>query len=318
VPTLRAKRKSLIVFRAKGVCHMRTGIIPFEEYLCVKNMAPRSVKGHVHNVGKFLKWLSEKSIAIKDVVNGDIINYHEYLKSMNLSQWSIHAYMHSVKRYFEYLDQSGIIFLNPMEGVVLKRSPKQLPRYVSKTEMIRLIETPDTRTPQGIRDRAMLEVMYATGIRLSELYGMEINDVYFEEEMIHVRNGKYQKERVIPVTAVACRWIRTYLTNVRPSFCRKAEEQSLWLGERGRRMHKLLIQRMVREYGRQAGILQTVTPHMIRHSFAKHMLDENVNICFIQQLLGHEHVTVTQRYTHVSKVDMLKEHKKHPRENDEG
>ncbi|MBZ0166486.1 MAG: tyrosine-type recombinase/integrase [Candidatus Omnitrophica bacterium] len=296
---------------------MHTYVDQFQEELSIRNYSPKSIVHHTHGIERFLRWLGKYGLDLRDVTKNDLLDYHEHLLSKEYKKSSIQSFMHSVKRFFTFLEDRCVIFMNPAEGIVLRRVHPGIPAVLSCKETLRLLEQPDMATPTGIRDRAILEVFYATGIRLNELFALDLDDVDLNNEILRVREAKFQKERMVPLTTAACECLDVYLKKVRPDYTGPKAEKALFVGEKGRRYNKLLIGRMVRQYAEEAGINKHVTPHLLRHTCATHLIERNVDICVIQQLLGHSRVSITQRYTHVNSGKINREHKKHPREKDD-
>ncbi len=296
---------------------MHSYLCEFQESLSIKNYSPRSILHHTHGIKRFLKWLNQYELDLKDVTKNDLLDYHQHLLSKDYKKTSIQSFMHSVKRFFNFLEEQCYIFLNPSEGLVLRRIHPKIPVILSQKEMIRLLEQPDLKTDIGVRDRTILEVFYSTGIRLNELHKLDIVDVDLSNEILRVREAKFSKERMVPLTKMACQFLEKYLKDTRKNLVGKRGEKALFVGVRGKRYHKLLIQRLVRDYAIDAGIKKKVTPHLIRHTCATHLIERNMDISVIQQLLGHTRVSITQRYAHVNPKHITREHKKHPREHDD-
>lgn len=198
----------------------------------------------------------------------------------------------------------------------LPKSEQTLPQILTKREITKLINTPDTTTVKGIRDRAILETLYSSGLRISELINLTLLDTDINKGYLRINKSKFNKDRIVPLTKQACCWIKQYLTSSRPKLLRNKNQPYLFIGtKQGRQLKLKVIEDQIREYGQQAQINKRVTPHILRHSCASHLLENGLNIFNIQKLLGHSYATTTQRYTRVN-ISYIKQihNRYHPRE----
>jgi len=207
------------------------------------------------------------------------------------------------------------VLVNPAEGLTSPRTVKSPPRHVLTVRQVhRLLLAPDVTDTLGLRDRAMLEVFYATGVRVSELIGLNTADVDLESDELHVRRGKGGKSRSVPMGKDASLWIGKYLERSRPDLLLKASEKALFISCRGRRFDRANLARIVRTYGKQARISWRVTPHIMRHSFATHLIKGHASLRHVQEMLGHASLNSTQVYTHLDITDLKATHQRcHPR-----
>jgi integrase/recombinase XerD len=293
-------------------------VMEFKQDLKIKNRSPKTIDTYCRNVTQFLIWL-RKTIdkPANAVTREDIIAYNLFTKQRNLAPNSVHRYMHSVKAFFTWLEEKNYVLLNPCDNMIIPRVPPSLPVVLTEKEIEKLLAQPNTSLPIGIRDRALLELLYATGIRLNELYNLNLFDIDTAAGFLRVTKGKGMKDRFVPLTKQACYWLKEYLTNVRSKLTKnKAQENSLFVGYCGNRLNKLIILRLVAGYAKTAGINKPVRVHTLRHTLATHLLENDADIFQIQKLLGHSHVSTTQRYTKVSPKRVKQEHSEHhPREN---
>jgi integrase/recombinase XerD len=230
-----------------------------------------------------------------------------------LSLATLNAYTNVLRRFFGFLETSGVILQSPAENLPLHRVDV-LPRSVlSQSQARRLMEAPDAAAPLGLRDRALLELLYGTAVRLSECHRLDLQDVELARGLLLVRAGKGRRDRMVPVPRRALAALSTYVTDTRPSLVRDPQEQALFLTRRGRRLGRVAIGLLVRDYGLEAGI--SVSPHGLRHACATHLLAGGADVRQVQQLLGHHDLRTTARYTRVDLRD-LKEMllRAHPRE----
>jgi integrase/recombinase XerD len=221
-----------------------------------------------------------------------------------------------IRGFFAWLHRRGRIIHNPAEPVTLPKVDRRLPHVLNEEEIARLIETPDTSTILGLRDRALMEVLYATGMRHGEACRLNVYDVDLRAKRVIIREGKGAKDRVTPLTENACHWLRRYLSESRPEIAagllwgkglrRKprvvAASPALWLSVTGRRYSYQMIAEIIREYAEECGL--KATPHTFRHCFATHLLRRGASIRYIQQLLGHDKLETTERYTHLTTEDL--------------
>ena len=210
---------------------------------------------------------------------------------------------------YRFASLEGYIKTDPSEEVDSAKIIQKLPVYLSMEEVDRLLAAPDVSTPEGARDKAMLELLYATGVRVSELVSLSVNDFNFDVGYL-VCKGKGRKERVVPYGRSAKKWIECYLQNPRPLLARK-HENTLFLSRLGRAMSRQRFFQIIRRYGKNAAISTPLSPHVIRHSFATHLLERGADLRSLQLMLGHSDIGTTQIYTHVSRERLRKVYDQH-------
>jgi integrase/recombinase XerD len=223
----------------------------------------------------------------------------------------------SLRSFFAFLLREGYLAHNPAQGLRLAREPDALPRNILTPEEARkLIEMPDTQTLIGYRDRTLLEVLYATGIRKSELRNLAVADVNLEEELLRVNRGKGKKDRVVPLSRIACQHLENYLNAIRPELLHGRTTDKLFVSlQAGRPLGVHGIDRLMSKYVRQARLKKHVTCHLWRHSCATHLLKNNANLRHVQEILGHKSLATTERYLRLTITDLKEAHRKfHPRE----
>lgn len=285
-----------------------------------------TIKEYSFYIAYFAEWIKSKSNKIhpKDVTKEDIYEFQEHLFNYKTKKGT-HLYLStqarrlsSIRGFFRFLSRRNMILFDPATGLELPKEEKQPPRAVlSQSEVKKLLSKPDAATILGQRDRAMLELFYSTGIRLSELAGIRLVDLDIERGLLRVK-GKFQKERVVPVGSIARRYLVYYIDNVRPRLTHDGRITNLFISKMGNPIAISNINALVRGYVRSAGIRKkNINCHALRHSCATHMLEAGCDIRYIQELLGHKSLETTQLYTKVAITGLKRVHlKTHPREKD--
>lgn len=248
----------------------------------------------------------------------DFLVIREYLGNLygRYKRTTISRKLSAVRSFFHFLERMGLSTGNPAADISTPKQGKYIPAYLPVDEMFRLLEGPDREKPLGSRDRAILEVLYSCGIRVSELAGLDLSSIDFDQRLVRVL-GKGNKERIIPIGRKALGAVENYIEATR-SLRRKAQgdiqDGPLFMNFRGGRLTTRSIGRIIKKYGRQCGLMTEISPHSLRHSFATHLLDGGADLRSVQELLGHASLSATQKYTHVS-LDRLMEvyDKAHPR-----
>lgn len=281
----------------------------------IRGYSQNTISSYRIDLERFLHFLNSKNIDdLNDVSKMILSNYFSTLDALGLSTKSIARNYSSIKSFFRYLSANDYITQNPalkFKGPKVKVHP---PEVLSFSEIEKILEQPNTKTLLGLRDKAMLEFAYATGVRVSELINLKINDLFFEEEIVRIF-GKGSKERFVPIGSHAIFWIEQYLVKVRPALAKKnLSGNYLFLNSRGGKLSRMGFFKILRQYVQEAKIDKNVHPHTIRHSFATHLLERGADIRVVQELLGHSKISTTQIYTHIDRT-MLREVlvKYHPR-----
>lgn len=292
----------------------------FLESLRVRGYAAASLKSYGGSVAVFFRFLAAHGI--DDIREADRETVRAYALELaeagRYTTHTRHVHLKTLRRFFEHLEATDAVLLNPCLGLVLPKLEDRLPRTIlTAGEVRRLLDAPDTQEGHGIRDKAMLELFYSTGIRLEEMARLTIHDADWRNGFIRVTKGKHAKDRVVPMGAKAAQYVREYLEKVRrPWSGENRDERALWLSSRKphRPLKSQMIQVMVKQYARAAGIGKPVTPHVWRHSCATHLLSCGASLMHVKQLLGHRSLKTTQVYTRVSVGEMQAAHRRaHPR-----
>jgi len=293
----------------------------FRDYLKARQRDPDTIRAYDLGLRRFFAFLDAAGVAdLRAVTREHVRAYQDALMRGDLTTHTVHVRLRAVRRLYDFLEAGNRVLVNPAVAIRMPKLEDRLPRTVmTKAEVRRLLDAPDTSLPVGIRDKAMLEVFYSTGIRLAELCGLTVHDVDVLNGYVRVNNGKGCKDRVVPIGHKARRYVNEYLRKVRGKFTKKTrDERALFVGERGGRpIHPRQVQNIVHAYARAAGIARTVTPHVFRHSCATHMLADGADVVHVQRLLGHALLSTTQVYTRVARAEIKRTHARtHPRERD--
>ena len=239
----------------------------------------------------------------KDVLGlaqGDLADFMAHLHQAGLSTRSVARAVHSARGLYRFALREGMLADDPMENLRAPRAFKALPRALSMAQVEALLEAPDTTTPLGVRDRAILEVLYAAGLRVSELTSLRPEDVDFDLGVLTCM-GKGSKERLVPLGQQARAWIARYRDEVRGGMDKRRRSPFLFLSHRGARLSRMGLWGIVRRHAVAAGLEQLLTPHVLRHSFATHLLENGADLRAVQAMLGHADISTTQIYTHVNR-----------------
>ncbi|MEE9448627.1 MAG: site-specific tyrosine recombinase XerD [Ignavibacteriaceae bacterium] len=290
-----------------------------KEYLTTlkleRNLSGNTVSSYKNDISSLIGFL--KTLDITDpsrVSKKELNSFFSSLNKTGLSSNSAARYYSSIKGFFRYLFIQNYIKENPMEKVSSPKLKKGLPLVLSVTEVDSILSSPDTSNVLGLRDKALLELLYACGVRVSELLGLKVSDLFFNEEMIRVF-GKGSKERLVPVGRSAVEWVKKYLIKSRPMLEKKYKSENfLFLNKKGTKLSRMGIWKIVDRYVKDAGIKKEVHPHTFRHSFATHLLEGGADLRAVQEMLGHADISTTQIYTHIDREYIKQMHKDfHPR-----
>ena len=293
----------------------------FEGYLnylqAEQNLSACTVRNYINDIkgnplkGEpkgFFQFIAQRKIAFPESVDKYVIrDFQGWLLEQNIAKASVSRRRSAIKSMYKYLKREGYIEDSPIplirnrvgQNASLKLD-KRLPGFLTTDEMNKLLEAPDPTTPQGLRDRAVMELFYAAGLRISELVSLQVNQVDLYSRELRVI-GKGAKERLVLIGQPAAAAIKVYLKHARSKLLGKSKNDALFLNYQGTRMTARWIQEQVLHYARAAGIRQEVHPHLLRHSFATHLLDGGADLRVVQELLGHASLSTTQIYTHVSR-----------------
>jgi integrase/recombinase XerC len=302
----------------------------FQEFLehmrYERNVSEHTLRNYASDLGQFYdflapvideKTLERRPLNLKDVDHITIREWMSALHSANKKKTSIARKLASVRTFFQFLVREGNLEMNPAKLVSTPRIERKLPNHLSMEDAVRFIESPDADSDMGKRDRAILEFLYATGVRVSELTKLDIRDIDYENKSVRV-TGKRRKQRIVPFGDHALAALKNYL-NIRLNFLHNAspaerEDNAVFLNYQGTRITARSVGRMVDKYIRQCADIHDISPHSLRHSFATHLLDSGADLRDIQELLGHARLSTTQIYTQVSMEKLIEVYDKaHPK-----
>jgi integrase/recombinase XerD len=279
-----------------------------------KGLAAKTVEAYSSDLAFFLDFL--KSQQIRDISRVDtaaILKYVIELRKEGRCARTRSRHLVTLRGLFQYLHQTGLLGVNPAKLVDLPKSGLKLPVVLDVNQVDRLLNMPDTKSPIGLRDAAMLELIYAAGLRVSELVSLKVAAVNLEAGFVRV-SGKGGKERIVPIGRMAIQGIRAYIAHGRTRQLKEATSHYLFVARAGRPMTRQGFWKLLRRYALAAGIEQRVTPHSLRHSFASHLLEGGADLRAVQTMLGHVDIATTQIYTHVAQKRLIELHRKyHPR-----
>lgn len=274
----------------------------FLEYLTVElGLSANTRQAYERDLRLFCKTLGFKnSDALVNVSREQITGYMTQLKEKGLAAATIARKLAAIKAFYRFMTAEGYMDANPAEVVEAGTKGIKLPRVLSEDEVVRLLNQPDITTAEGFRDRTMLEVLYATGMRVSELINLTLERVDLNMKYI-IAFGKGSKERIVPLGSVAAEFLQQYLEKVRPKLTHEDRNTNIvFLAFGGHELTRQRFWQIIRGYGRKANINKALTPHILRHSFATHLLDNGADLRSVQELLGHSDISTTQIYTHLT------------------
>lgn len=294
-------------------CVMQNSVRIFLQYLKgERNCSPHTLVSYEDDLGQFLSYLSRvKSEALTDVGKVDhqtIRGFLHDLLEQGYSRRSIARKLACLKSFFRFLRRGNYITANPATAVQAPKLPKTLPTVLAEHEIALLMDQPDRSTPEGLRDRALLEILYGTGIRLAEVIGLNWSDIHWSDATLKI-TGKGNKQRIVPYGRKAERALREYATVrssvVDPPYQDETGGEAVFVTKRGKRLSPKGVNVLMNRYIGRVSEIKKKSPHVLRHSFATHLLDRGADLKAVQELLGHESLSTTQIYTHVS-VERLK------------
>lgn len=287
----------------------------FLHYLVVeKGLARTTLEAYSQGLNRFFAFLKKKGIQeVRSVNKLEVRAFLLSLKREGLSIKTVAKNLVVLRTFFRFLVQEGVLRLNPVEEIESPKVTRTLPEVLTLREVESLLEQPNLQTPLGIRDRAMLEMLYATGMRVSELTRLQTHQVNVEGGYV-LLFGKGSKERVVPLGKEAIQWVNLYSKEARGRLSKGRESPFLFINRMGREMSRQMFWKNIKAYARKAGIQKRITPHLLRHSFATHLLERGADLRSVQLMLGHVDISTTQIYTQVTGERLKKVHQKyHPR-----
>ncbi len=294
---------------------MREFIDSFLDYLSVeRNLAKNTIFAYKRDLDSYMKYLESRHInTISKTTKNDITNFMLSQKDAGLNPSSISRRLAAIKVFYRFLVRERILSADPTSLMESPKLWKKIPQVLSLKEIEAMLAAVNTRNKQGIRDRAILEIMYATGMRVSEVAELKSEGVNLEIGFVRCL-GKGSKERIIPLGTKAIEAIKKYLKDSRPILLGKKQSPYLFLNKFGNKISRQSIWKLIKKYARQAGVKTQIKPHILRHSFATHLLERGADLRSVQEMLGHSDISTTQVYTHINKDRLKSIHKTyHPR-----
>jgi integrase/recombinase XerD len=283
----------------------------FLSYLRVeKGLAHNTLQAYGRDLARFAAFVSARQRRPAEATRDDVLDFLTDLYRRGLESRSVNRYLVTLRNFFRFALAEGWTAADPTLHLESPRTRRDLPAYLSVAQVRRLLEQPDRSRPHGVRDRAMLELMYATGMRVSELVGLTIDDLDLAAGCVRCR-GKGNRERLVPLGREAVRAIETYLQQARATLLKGRRSPFLFIRAGGKPLSRVQFWRLVRRYGRQAGLPQGLWPHRLRHSFATHLLERGADLRAVQTMLGHADISTTQVYTHVVRERLKQVYRAH-------
>ena len=278
-----------------------------------RGLAANTLVAYERDLAALSAFAEKRRLALVRLTPQQLADFVGSLRERGLSARSQARHVFAIRGFYAFALREGLASLDPTENVRPPRAFQALPRYLTPQQVEALLAAPDARGAVGLRDRAVLEVLYATGLRASELTGLTLEGLDLELGLVRVL-GKGGKERLVPLGREAQRWTRRYLADARPGFAREASPPVLFLSQRGGRLSAMGLWGLVRRHAVTAGVERVLTPHVLRHSFATHLLERGADLRALQAMLGHADISTTQIYTHVSRERLRQIYDKlHPR-----
>lgn len=281
---------------------MREQVQEFLQYIMVeKGYSENTLAAYRNDLGQFTAFLENRSTTFEEVDQKVILDYVMYMKTeQEYASSTVARKVAAIKSFYHYLADRGMIQDDPTATLDSPKVRKRLPKAISQEDMERLLREPAReQTPKALRDRALLEVLYATGLRVTELVSLDVDDVNLASATVRVVHTKDRGARLVPVHQRALEPLQDYLEGGRVQLLRDPEERALFLNHRGQRLTRQGLWLIVKHYVREVGISEDVTPHTLRHTFAAHLIDNRADLEYVQELLGHANISTTQVYTQV-------------------
>ena len=292
---------------------MKDYIIGFKDYLKnQKKSSDNTLESYLRDIGQFLLYCNSNNINdIQDISAVTIEKYNSYLALNGKSKATVTRVAASMRCFFLYLTNIGAIFSNPVLNVKFEKAEKKLPEVLTSREVNLLLSQPDGSDYKSVRDKAMLELLYATGIKVSELIDLSVNDVNLQIGILHMRSAK--TERIIPMYPAAIKAVAAYIANVRPIIVTESNEDRLFTNMNGSSLSRQGFWKIIKHYAAMADIEKDITPHTLRHSFAAHLLENGAQLTDIKEMLGHSDISSTQIYAQIMKNKYTQAYKRfHP------
>ena len=283
-----------------------------KEYLITlrveRNLSPKTCDAYKRDLNDYLNYVKKEKIL--KISQMDIRNYIRKLNNQGLAPSSISRRFSSIRSYHKFLTSEKLMVENPTLILSSPKSPKKLPVVISEHEISEIIKCIDDKSHFGKRDKAIIEMLYSCGLRVSEICELELSNLFLDDDLIRVF-GKGMKERLLPIGKRAKVYLNNYLMHVRPNFNKRGQSSSVFLSRNGKALTRAMINKILNRWSSLSGISKNISPHTLRHSFATHLLEGGADLRFVQALLGHSDITTTQIYTHLDKEHLRQIYKTH-------
>lgn len=265
-----------------------------------RNLSPETVRAYRNDIAQLCKFFEvTKPQELAELQTHQVRQYLGHLNDKGYSKTTIVRKLAAIRSYFKYLKREGISEKNPFASVRTPKVERALPHFLTVKEILKLLSTPSSETQRGLRDRAILETLYSTGLRVSELTNLNWEDIDQAQGILRAR-GKGKKERIVPIGSFSIEALKRYRDKLSPEFATKETPSPLFLNRFGNRLSDRSVRKILDKYIKESGLNGKTSPHTLRHSFATHLLDGGANLRVVQELLGHKHLATTQVYTHLS------------------
>ncbi len=280
----------------------------FSAYLMLeRGLSDNTRAAYLADTGRLLSYLSDEGVSLRDVTLDTLQNFVATLYDLGIASRSQARIIAGVRSFFKFLRMEGFLDGDPSALLEIPRIGRRLPEVLTVREIDNMIAAIDMSSPEGQRNRAIIETLYGCGMRVSELVNLELSKVYFDEQFVVV-TGKGDKERIVPISDVALNEIRKYITEDRSRLnIKPGEDHILFLNRRGHRLTRVMVFYIVKRLAELAGVRKVISPHTLRHSFATHLLEGGANLRAIQQMLGHESIATTEIYIHIDRSKLRDE-----------
>ena len=286
-----------------------------QEYITMlkveRNLSSKTINAYKSDLDSYLSYINNLNInSLAGITTFDIRNYIRILNRMGKASNSISRIISSIRSYHKFLSSEKIVKDNPALVIDSPKIPKKLPEVLSEKEISSIIDSIDKSSKFYQRDRAIIEMLYSCGVRVSELCDLDISNLFLDDEIVKVM-GKGSMERLLPLGSKIKNYLKEYLLYSRERYIKKTNESSLFISQNGKRLTRAMVNKILKKWAHAAGIKKSISPHTLRHSFATHLLEGGADLRFIQALLGHSDISTTQIYTHLDKHHLKEIYKSH-------